>query len=130
MTQDTQSKLQDKIWDSLGNTETARLRAGASASMVNRTHRIVRERAATIQAQKTKVRSLLIPLTVSAALLLAVVCAAWMMLDEYDVTPVGLPDSSNQIFVMVLWCLPISAIALAVVAFRRNGSRVDTGGGR
>lgn len=130
MKQDMQTGLQEKIWDDLGGADAVRLRTGASASLVNRTHRIVRERAVTLQAQKTKVRSLLIPLTVSAALLLAVVCAAWIMLDEYDVTPVGLPDSSNQIFVMVLWCLPISAIALAVVAFRRNGSRVDTGGRR
>lgn len=130
MTQDTQTKVQENIWDNLGDAGSARLRTAASASLVNRTHRIVRERAVTIQAQKTKVRSLLIPLTVSAALLLAVVCAAWIMLDEYDVTPVGLPDASNQIFVMMLWCLPISAIALAVVAFRRNGSRVDIGGRR
>ena len=130
MKQDIQTGLQEKIWDNLGAADTVRLRTVASASLVNRTHRIVRERAVTIEAQKTKVRSLLIPLTVSAALLLAVVCAAWIMLDEYDVTPVGLPDASNQIFVMMLWCLPISAIALAVVAFRRNGSRVDTGGRR
>ena len=104
------------------------MKVAASAAMVNRTHRIVRERANTLQARKKTVRSLLIPAIVSAGLLFAVVCAAWVMLDEYDVSPVGMPDASQQIFVFLLWCLPISLAALAVVAFRRTGSKADTGG--
>lgn len=130
MKQDMQMGLQEKRWDNLGAADHTRLSTVASASLVNRTQRIVRERAVTIRAQKTKVRSLMIPLTVSAGLLLAVVCAAWIMLDEYDVAPVGLPDASQQLLVIMLWCLPISVIALAVVAFRRAGSSVETGGRR
>jgi len=103
-------------------------RATASASMVNRTHRVVRERATTMQARKSTMRGLFIPLIVSAAFLVSVVCAAWVMLDEYDVTPLGLPEPGQQLFVFMLWCLPISAAALAAVAFRRSGSKTESGG--
>ncbi len=130
MNQELESKLGIQSWEDTESVSSTLLRATASAAMVNRTHRIIRERATNMQAQKSKVRSLMFPLVISAGLLLAVVCAAWIMLDEYDVVPVGFPDSSQQIFVLMLWCLPISAIALAVVAFRRAGSKADLGGRR
>lgn len=110
------------------------LQATARAAMVNRTHRIVRERAKTIQARRNKVRSLWIPLGVSAGLLVAVVFALWSVLVEYDVTPTGLPDASNQMSVLMLWCLPLSVAILAVVGFRKAGTRndgqADNGGAR
>lgn len=99
------------------------MRAAASAAMVNRTHRIVRERAKTIQARKQTMRELIVPLAVSAGLLAAVVFAIWTVLDEYDIAPTGLPDASQQIFIILMWCLPISAAVLAVVLFQRTGSR-------
>lgn len=128
MNQELKTKLSEQTWEDATVVNSAMLRATASASMVNRTHRIIRERATNMQAQKSNFRSLLFPLMVSAGLLLAVVCAAWVMLDEYDVTPVGLPEPGQQLFVFMLWCLPISAVALAVVAFRRAGSKTDSGG--
>ena len=94
----------------------------ASAVMVNRTHRIVRERAKTLQARKKTLRELIVPLGVSAGLLAAVVFAIWTVLDEYDIAPTGLPDASQQILVFLMWCLPISAAMLAVVLFRRSGA--------
>ena len=99
------------------------MRAAASAAMVNRTHRIVRERARTIQARRQTMRELILPLTVSAALLAAVVFAIWTVLDEYDIAPTGLPDASQQIFVFLMWCLPISAAVLGVMLFQRIGTR-------
>ena len=105
------------------------LRAVASAAMVNRTHRIVRERAKTIKARKKTMRELIVPLLVSAGLLAAVVFAIWTVLDEYDIAPTGSPDASQQILVFLMWCLPISAAVLAVVLFRRSaaGSMTDEG---
>ena len=129
MNRELESKVQIRH-DRIESGDVPALPVAASAALVNRTHRIVRERATTIQARKQTVRSLLIPSIVSAGLLFAVVCAAWVMLDEYDVAPMGLPDSSQQIFVLMLWCLPVSVAALAVVAFRRVGSRADSGGRR
>ena len=98
------------------------LRATASAAMVNRTHRIVRERAKAIKARKKNVRELIVPLAVSAGLLAAVVFAIWTLLDEYDIAPTGSPDASQQILVFLMWCLPISAAVLAVVLFQRAGT--------
>jgi len=83
-----------------------------------------------MQAQRSMFRGLVFPLVISAGLLLAVVCAAWVMLDEYDVAPIGLPDASQQLLVFILWCLPISAAVLAIVAFRRGGQKADAGGRR
>ena len=130
MNQKLETKYSEQSWQDATIVNDTMLCATASAAMVNRTHRIIRERATNIEAQKSRFRSMLFPSIVSAGLLLAVVCAAWVMLDQYDVAPVGLPDSSQQIFVLMLWCLPISAVALAVVAFRLVGSKADSGGGR
>ena len=102
-------------------------RAAASAAMVNRTHRVVRERAKNLQARRATVRSLYIPLTVSAALLGSVVFAIWTMMDEYNLMPTGMPDASQQIFVLLMWCLPISLAVLAVVLFRRGGGAAGSG---
>jgi len=128
MNQELGTEFSGQSWENATIVNSAMLRATASASMVNRTHRIIRERATNIQANRSKFRSLLFPSVISAGLLLAVVCAAWVMLDEYDVTPLGLPESGQQLFVFMLWCLPISVVALAVVAFRRAGSKADSGG--
>ena len=99
----------------------------ASAAMVNRTHRVIRQRAQSMQARRQTMRSLYIPLAVSAALLASVVFAIWTVLDEYDLAPTGMPDASQQIFVLMMWCLPISLAVLAVVLFRRSALRGDTG---
>ena len=130
MNQELESKLGIQSWEDTMTVGSTVLRATASAAMVNRTHRIIRERATTMQAQKSKVRGLLFPLIFSAGLLLTVVCAAWLMLDDADVASVGLPEPGQQLFVFTLWCLPISVVALAVVAFRRAGSKADSGGRR
>ena len=42
------------------------------------------------------------------------------MLDEYELTPTGVPDSSNQIFVLLFWFFPVSAALLSMAWFRRN----------
>ena len=101
----------------------------ARATMVNRTRRVVNERARTLQVRKSRVRSLYIPLAVSAGLLAAVVFAVWSVLLGYDTTNTGLPDSSQQIMVLLLWCLPVSAALLAAVWMRRAGTRFDTRAG-
>ncbi len=95
--------------------------AMASVAIVNRTHRVVRERAKTIEARKQTFRSLWIPLTVSGGLLVVLVCAVWSILDQYELAPTGLPDANQQMLVLMIWCLPISAVLLAVLWFRRGG---------
>ena len=97
--------------------------ASARASVVNRTHRVVRERAKTMAARRSRVRSLWIPLAVCSSLLLIICTAVWSALDGYDVTPSGVPDASNQFLVLCLWFLPMSMALLAVVLFHRARKR-------
>jgi hypothetical protein len=95
----------------------------ARASVVNRTHRVVRERAKTMAARRSQVRSLWIPMAVCSSLLVIICTAVWSALDGYEVTPNGVPDASNQFLVLCLWFLPVSMALLAVVLFQRTRKR-------
>jgi hypothetical protein len=95
----------------------------ARASVVNRTHRVVRERAKTMAARRSQVRSLWIPMGVCSSLLVIICTAVWSALEAYDVTPGGVPDASNQFLVLCLWFLPVSMVLLAVVLFQRARKR-------
>ena len=100
---------------------------GASAAIVNRTHRIVRERARSMQARRSTVRSLWVPLAMCSGLLLVICTAIWTILDEYESSPTGIPDASQQMFVLIMWFLPLSAVLLAMVWFKRTGTRAESG---
>ena len=106
---------------------SAGLPVAASASLVNRTHRVVRERAVALQQRRSRLRSLWIPLTVCFGLLATVLVALWSVMDESELLPAGISDSSQQMLLLMAWCIPLSAILLAVVWFRR-GSRAGNGG--
>ncbi len=101
-------------------------RAVAPAALVNRTHRVIRERALNLQARRKTLRTLAIPLVVSAGFLVAIVFAIWSALDEFDLQAAGIsadaPDATPHIFVLLMWCLPITFAVLAVILFRRNRS--------
>lgn len=92
---------------------------GARAAVVNRTHRVVRERAEKMAARRSHVRGLWAPVAVSSALLVMLAIAVWTVLSQYDMNPIGIPDASNQLFVLLLWFVPVSMALLAVVLFRR-----------
>ena len=103
------------------------IQATAQAAMVNRTHRVIRERAKLIQARRSKVRSLWIPMAVCSALIIIFCSAIWSVLDEYELVPTGVPDSRYQIFVLLLWFFPVSASLLAMVWFRRSRNQSEEG---
>jgi hypothetical protein len=104
------------------------LSAAARASMVNRTHRIVRERANSLNARRDLVRSLWFPMAVSSAMLVILCSTVWSVFEQYEAVPSGVPESGDQSFVLLLWFLPISVTVLAAVWFRRmrGGSGEDT----
>ncbi len=102
----------------------------ASSELVNRTHRVVRERALTMQQQKSRVRSLWFPLVISFGFLASLLYALWNMLDESEFFPDGIPDASQQMMLLLLWCLPVSAIVLAAVWFRRGSQNPSSGRAR
>jgi hypothetical protein len=125
---DTVSRLSSR--DSSGSFDRSvlsDLNVGASASLVNRTHRVVRERAKTVAARRRRVRSLWIPLAVCSSLFVIICTAVWSALDAYDVTPNGVPDASNQFLVLCLWFFPVSMALLALVLFRRARKREVAG---
>ena len=100
---------------------------GARAGVVNRTHRVVREQALKQQEQKRKSRSLWVPLTISSVLMVVTCYAIWGMLDGYELIPNGVPDASDQMMILLLWSLPVTAVVLALVWFKRGRERVGSG---
>ena len=109
----------------LGGVDAA-INAPARALIVNRTHRVVRERARTLALRRSRIRSLWIPLAVCSSLLVILCSAVWTVLDQYEATPNGLPDASNQFLVLCLWFFPISVAMLAIVLFRRHRRRSES----
>ena len=99
--------------------------SGARSERVNRTHRVVRERAKTLAERRAKVRSLWLPILIFSLVLVAVCIAVWMVLDEYEIVAAGSQVASYQVLVPLLWSIPVSAALLAVVWFRqsRTGTR-------
>jgi len=98
---------------------------GARTERVNRTHRVVRERAKTLAERRSKIRSLWLPVVIFSLVLVAVCIAVWMVLDEYEIVAAGSQVASYQVLVPLLWSIPVSAALLAVVWFRQP--RSDTG---
>ena len=101
----------------------ARLSGNARAQVVNRTHRIVREQAMQMQMQRKRSRSLYAPLLICSSLLMLMCYAVWGMLDGYELTPIGIPDASDQLLVLLIWSLPVTAFVLGLVWIRRGRNR-------
>jgi hypothetical protein len=109
---------------------------GARACVVNRTHRVVRERAKSMHERRSKARSLMIPLIVCASLLLLTCFAVWSGLYQYqaaeaaeavqtDVAALAASDANNQFLVVLLWFVPVSLSLLGAVWFRRARNSTD-----
>ena len=105
----------------IGSSESNRQFFGARAEVVNRTHRVVREQAVAMRDQKVRRNSLWVPIAVCSVTLLALVYAIWAIFQGYDMTPSGMLDASDQLLLLLLWSLPVTAIALVIVWFRRRG---------
>jgi hypothetical protein len=99
---------------------------GARGVVVNRTHRVVREQALNLQEQRQKSRSLWVPLTIFSMLMIGICYAIWGVLDGYDLTPNGVPDASDQLMILLLWSLPVTAAVLGMVWFKRARGRASS----
>ena len=100
---------------------------GVRSSVVNRTHRVVRERAKMLAIRRSRIRSLWIPLAICSSLFVIICTAVWSVLNAYDLTQSGLPDASNQFLILCLWFFPVSMALLALVLFRRASKREVAG---
>ena len=95
------------------------------ASVVNRTHRVVRERARTMQAQRSRNRALLVPLLIASSLVIILISAFWLMFDEYNLTPATIADSRFHLPILLIWFLPVTGALLIIALVRRLHSRSD-----
>ncbi|MBB5058706.1 hypothetical protein HDF16_003420 [Granulicella aggregans] len=121
----TPSRLEDAISQApAARTVLREMNTSASSAMVNRTHRVIRERARTVKERRSKIRSLWIPFIIFSSLLIGVCFAVWTVLEEYELYASGSQVSGYQVVVPLLWSIPVSAAVLAVVWFRQ--SRPDT----
>ncbi|WP_044177426.1 hypothetical protein [Granulicella mallensis] len=107
--------------------QTGPMNFTARASVVNRTHRVVREQALVMREQKQRSRSLWVPLGIFSMLLMGLCYAVWAVLEGYDeLTPNGVPDASDQLFLLLLWSLPVTAVLLGLVWFQRERSQSNS----
>ena len=111
---------------------------GARACVVNRTHRVVRERATVIQAQRSRARSLMAPLAICSVLLILTCFAIWTGLYQYqaaeaaqtDVAALATADTTNHFVVVLLWFVPVTIAVLAAVWYLRRRNGGDRGAAR
>ena len=112
----------------LGSVDTA-----ARAGVVNRTHRVVRQRAQVMQERRSHMRSLMVPLILCSVLLALAVAAVWSGMYQYQAAEaaemveadVAALDANNHLLVVLLWFVPVSVAVLAAVW----GRHMKNGGG-
>jgi len=95
--------------------------------VVNRAHRVVREQALEMREQREREHSLWVPLAICSVLLLVVCYAIWVVLDGYELMPNGVPDASDQLVLLLLWSLPVTALVLGLGWFKRGRGRMGNG---
>ena len=107
----------------------------AHAGVVNRTHRVVRERAKVMQQRRSRDRSLMVPLIISSLLMILSVLAVWTGLYQYqaaeaaevveaDVAALATTDN-NHFIVVLLWFVPVFVAVLTTVWVRRSRNNAD-----
>lgn len=107
------------------DSDLQHLPTAARASVVNRTHRVVREQALEMREIRQRTRSLWIPIGIFSALLPLICFAIWTLMDAYDITPSGVPDASNQLLILLMWSLPLTILLCGLVWFRRQRNRSE-----
>lgn len=89
------------------------------ASVVNRTHRVVRERARVMQAQRSRNRSLWAPILIASSLVILLVGAVWAMFDEYEILADSAVDNRFHLPILLIWFLPVTGALLIVALMKR-----------
>jgi len=107
---------------------------GARATVVNRTHRVVRERARVLQEKRSRDRSLMIPLIICSSLLILSALAVWTGLYQYQASETveavqsdvaALADINNHFLVVLMWFVPVSVVLLVTFWVRRSRNNSD-----
>ena len=115
--------------------------AAARAAIVNRTHRVVRERAMEMQQRKKSRRELVLPLLICSAVLLLVCyagsvvasgsafCGVESQIEQHarSLFSGQTMDSGSPAILMLFWFLPVTVVTAGVVYLRRKRSSRDRG---
>jgi transposase len=131
-----ESKTDDA--ETFARTALISMNTAARAGVVNRTHRVVRQRAKLMQARRSHVRSLMVPLIICSALLILTCFAVWTGLDQSqaaeaaeavqaDVAALAANDVTNHFLVVMLWFVPASIALMVTVWVRRSGNNANDG---
>lgn len=127
------------------NSDNARIEmdSAARARVVNRTHRVVRQRAKAMQARRSHARGLMVPLIICSALLLLIAATVWSGLyqnpasaAELVQTDVAGPaaaatlDANDHSVVALLWFVPLGLSVPALVLYRRRRESAADRAGR
>jgi len=104
------------------------MNSAASASLVNRTHRVVRHRATAMKARRSYVRSLMAPLVLCSVVLTLAAFAVWNGMYQndaamQDVATLATSDTNNHLLVALLWFVPLTLVLLVAVWVRHVRSR-------
>jgi hypothetical protein len=107
--------------------------AVARAGVVNRTHRVVRERAKVMQERRSRDRSLMLPLVLCSVLLVLGASAVWTGIYQYqaaemvqaDVAALAAAEATNHFLVVMLWFVPVSIALLVTLWVRRSRNNAD-----
>ncbi len=122
---DCESHVSDSAVFTLSSLDSGNM--AARAGVVNRTHRVVRQRAKVLKERLSHVRSLMVPLVICSALLILTVAAVWSGLFEsseaaeavQDVTSLAASDATDHFLVVLLWFVPVTLAVLGTVWFTR-----------
>jgi H+/Cl- antiporter ClcA len=124
----------DSQFDPDSQVSDATFAQSVRGEVVNRTHRVVRQRANVIKARRSHVRSLMLPLIVCSVLLILSAIAVWSGLYEtqaaeavQDVVSLAPTDTNDEFLVVLLWFVPVSLALLGTVWFRRAHTAADHG---
>jgi hypothetical protein len=107
--------------------------AAARSGVVNRTHRVVRERARIMQEKRERDRSLMLPLVLCSVLLLASAFAVWSGIYQYeaveavqaDVAALAAAETTNHFLVVMVWFVPVSIALMVTLWVRRSRKNAD-----
>jgi hypothetical protein len=78
-----------------------------------------------MREDQSRKRSLWVPVIICSSMLLVICYAVWGMMDGYDITPTGIPDASDQMMILLLWSLPVTAFVLGLVWLHRGRNRAN-----
>lgn len=112
--------------DMLARSAMLGVSSAARSGMVNRTHRVVRERARTMQANRSRMRGLLLPMVLCSTLMIFLFTAFWMVVEQYETAAAEASAHSHHFFMLLLWFLPVSVALVAMVWFRRSRNVSDS----